>query len=199
MNKIIRPPAPTWLEEKYELWGKRWEKKYALNQNSAEFRWYQNKRQGYDDLLRDLSTMTQKHCAFCDAYPLGARLKSTVEHFKPKTQFPLLAYHWENLFLSCYHCQLAKGEKYDNLLLKPDALDYDFDEYFDINFETGELTPNTQKSYHNQERAKITIQIYKLNSNGKPEDRLEELESYEKTNQPILDKFSYCFFIERAI
>jgi uncharacterized protein (TIGR02646 family) len=200
MNKITRPPAPDWLAKKWEEWGKRWEKKYTKNQDSREFRWYQYQKQGYEALLKDLAEMTQNHCSFCDAYPLGRRLKQTIEHFQPKTQFPLIAYQWENLFLGCYHCQASKGEIYKPELLKPDEDDYDFDEYFDINFDTGEIIPNQSKGSKNQERAKITIQLYGFNKNGKPEDRLEELKHYEISNGQIpLVECSYRFFIERAI
>jgi hypothetical protein len=47
-----------------------------------------------------------------------------------------------------------KGDDFDENLLKPDDEDYDFDKYFDIRWDTGELIPNSDASYADQTRAK---------------------------------------------
>ncbi len=44
MNKIERTPAPQWLEEKWEEWGKRWAQRYAKTQLSSSFTWYTNQK-----------------------------------------------------------------------------------------------------------------------------------------------------------
>ena len=77
--------------------------------------------------------MTQRHCAFCDG-PLGIESRETVEHFRPKSKFPELAFAWENLFPCCDVCQSHKGERFDLHLLKPDDDDYHFERYFVVNF-----------------------------------------------------------------
>ncbi len=198
MKKITRTPAPDWLTEKCDEWGRQWQINYHRTQDSGKFRWRRNRKKGKDDLLRDLSAMTQHHCSFCDAYPMGRRLQPTIEHFRPKTIFPLLAYKWDNLFLCCRRCQ-EKGDNFDEKLLKPDADDYDFDTYFAIEWATGELKPNPVASSENQKKAEITIKLYKLNQHGKPEDRVAELEKFEDSNNPDINEWSYRFFIERAI
>jgi uncharacterized protein (TIGR02646 family) len=196
MNKIGRTPAPGWLEEKYKEWGKEWKKKYDETGKSSKFRWRQYKNKGYGDLVEKLSEMTKNHCSFCDAYPMGRRIPYTIEHFRPKTGFPLLAYKWDNLFPCCGLCQ-QKGDDFDEKLLKPDDDAYSFDEYFVINWDTGELEPNKGKKIENQVRAEITIKLYRLNENGKPEDRLAELEDFKELNNPDIDEHSYRFFIQR--
>ncbi|MCP4130524.1 MAG: hypothetical protein GY754_06035 [bacterium] len=197
MEKINRTPAPDWLQEKYEEWGRDWEIKYNTTRNSR-FIWYKNNKKGHQDLVEELSRMTKDHCSFCDAYPMGARIQPTIEHFKPKTKFPLLAYKWDNLFLCCRICQ-GKGERFDDKLLKPDEDTYEFDDYFDIDWETGKLLPNEDATDEDKARAEITIKLYKLNVNGKPEDRLEELKKYEQLTEPEIDTFSYRFFITRGL
>ncbi len=197
MNKIDRTPAPEWLEEKYEEWGKQWQEKYAETRRSSDFRWRQYNKMGYDNLVEKLSAMTKEHCSFCDAYPMIRRMKRTVEHFRPKTKFPLIAYKWNNLFLCCGLCQ-EKGDEFDEKLLKPDDDAYSFDEFFVINWDTGELKPNKGQSIDNQIRAEITIKLYRLNKNGKPEDRLEELGKFNDSNNPNIDEWAYRFFIERG-
>ncbi len=197
MEKIKRPDAPVWLKENWKQWGEEWESRYAINNNSS-FYWHTyKKRKTWDLLIELLSELTRNHCSFCDGYPMGKRIPYTIEHFKPKTRFPLQAYQWENLFLCCGLCQ-EKGDDYDERLLKPDEDYYNFDRYFDIDWANGELIPNRGASEEDRERAKITIRLYRLNSNGKPEDRLEELKKFDQMSNPEIDRFSYRFFIERG-
>lgn len=195
MEKIERTEAPDWLKEKWRQWGEEWAAKYAETKQSSTFAWRQHNNKGYDDLLKDLSDMTQSHCSYCDAYPMGPRLRRTVDHFKPKTRFPLEAYKWENLFLCCDLCQ-ERNKEFDERLLKPDENSYSFDKYFDIDWVTGELKPNRDASPEDRERAKITIEYFRLNNNGKPDDRLEELNKFDPAIE--IDKFSYRFFLKRG-
>lgn len=197
MERIKRTDAPGWLKQKWKQWGEEWAAKYAKTNKSSSFRWRRYQNKGKKELQEKLSAMTQYHCSFCDAYPMRGRLEPTIEHFKPKTLFPLEAYKWENLFLSCRLCQ-GKGDKFDKRLLKPDEDDYSFDKYFDIDWVTGELIPNRDASPENRERAKITIELFRLNNNGKPDDRREELEKFEDMETPDIDRFAYRFFIKRG-
>ncbi|MCU0286539.1 MAG: TIGR02646 family protein [Acidobacteria bacterium] len=189
MEKIDRQEAPGWLKENCVQWGKEWAAKYAETKRSSAFQWHQYQNKGYNDLLQDLAQMTQHHCSYCDAYPMGRRIPCTIDHFKPKTHFPLDAYKWENLFLSCGLCQ-EKGDTFHDLLLKPDEDRYSFDKYFDIDWVTGELKPNRNASPKDRERAEITIKHFRLNDNGKPEDRQKELEMFEQMKAPSINDFS---------
>ena len=143
-------------------------------------------------MIETLEELTANHCTFCDFFPLGAQSRQTIEHFKPKSQYPKLAYVWHNLFLCCDVCQTAKQEKYDKRLLKPDVIGYEFHHYFIVNQTTGELKPNPRASIENQKRAKITIEFYDLNKTVRKKARLLEwikadLEAYN------LDELSYRF------
>jgi uncharacterized protein (TIGR02646 family) len=195
MEKIKRTNAPGWLNKKWKEWGEAWAVKCAKTKNSPSFTWRRYQNRGYDDLVKELSAMTRNHCSFCDAYPMGRRIPHTIEHFKPKSKFPREAYKWENLFLCCGLCQ-EKGDQFDKRLLKPDVKSYSFDKYFDINWTTGELLPNRDASENDRKRAEITIKLYRLNDNGKPDDRLEELEKYNKDTD--IDEWPYRFFISRG-
>ena len=197
MEKIERTNAPAWLNKNWKKWGEDWATKYAAAPKSSPFQWRQYEKKGWKDLVRELAAITKNHCSFCDAYPMGRRIKYTIEHFRPKTKFPEEAYKWGNLFLCCGLCQ-EKREEFDECLLKPDENYYSFDKYFEIDWPTGELIPNRDASEQDQARARITIRIYRLNNNGKPDDRLEELEQFEQMNSPDIDKFSYRFFIKRG-
>lgn len=194
---MIRTPVPGWLKEKCKEWGEEWEKKYNATHKSSNFRWRQYQNNGYKELLKDLSSITNGHCSFCDAFPMGARVPATIEHFKPKTLFPLTAYMWDNLFLCCGNCQ-KKGEKFNNKLLKPDEDYYSFDEFFLIEWDTGKLIPNKSKSLEKQKSAKITIDLYRLNEDGKPEDRLMELQHFLNDGNKNINEWAYRFFLERG-
>jgi uncharacterized protein (TIGR02646 family) len=148
-------------------------------------------------LVVELLAMTQNHCSFCDCHPM-TRIGPTIEHFKPKIDFPLLAYQWENLFICCHRCQWGKCDQYSELLLKPDLPDYEFDQYFSINWVTCEIVPKWTADVEIKMRAEITIQMYNLNGEGRADDRKMELEKFQDSNNPNLDQFPFRFFIKRA-
>lgn len=111
-----------------------------------------------------------------------------------------LAYVWHNLFLCCDVCQNAKGENYDKKLLKPDAIEYEFNRYFKIKAKTGEIVINPAASTEDKQRAQITIDIYDLNSEVRKSSRIKQLQlkymfKYRKKGiyNDDLDNFSYRF------
>lgn len=217
MRKFERKPKHEWLssesEKKCKKWGAEWEVK---RKQKKRFSWRNDKENFRTIILPLLREMTKSHCSFCDFYPMESGAQDTVEHFVPKSgeyAQPKIAYKWSNLYLACRNCQ-AKGSQYSELLLKPDATDYEFRKYFDINPTTGDVIPSIKnKNINDYKRAKITIDLYKFNRNGKPKARLETLENYQniynliKENSKVkfnhkkdkylnFDKRPYRFFIE---
>ncbi|MGB0932044.1 MAG: hypothetical protein ACPGVB_14765 [Chitinophagales bacterium] len=162
-----------------------------------KFQWKQieGKRVNHK-LLPDLKEMTTNHCSFCDGSPMGAMIKETIEHFRPKSKYPLLAYQWENLFLACHFCQ-EKGDTFDEKLLKPDDVAYEFNRYFIFNFRTYEIEVRQDSgiSEEDKERAKITLEIYKLNYTDRSKARQRTFKQYYNTleaNRDV-DDFSYRY------
>ena len=194
MKEFGRTPIPSYLLD-YEDFGKNFAIKRVNRKKgkSENFDWHGL----YELLLIDLSIITQNHCSYCDLTGVRRGQSSpTIDHFRPKSKFPLFAYTWDNLFLCCTECQ-KRLSKFNDLLLKPDTMDYSFDEYFIINTITGEIEPNILKSKEYQKRAKETIKIFRLNDLDRPKYRLEVWNSYKNYQNPVLDDFSYRFFIER--
>jgi uncharacterized protein (TIGR02646 family) len=195
MIKFTRSAIPKCLK-KYKQWGR----EYATKQ-SPKFYWHQyQKRSVHSILIQELEKLTANHCTFCDGYPLGAQSRQTIEHFRPKSKYPKLAYVWHNLFLCCDVCQNAKGENYNKKLLKPDAIDYEFNRYFKIKAKTGEIVINPTASIEDKERAQITIEIYDLNSEVRKSSRIKQLQlkymfKYRKMglSNDDLDNLSYRF------
>lgn len=121
--------------------------------------------------------MTKHHCSYCDVYRVGPRVKATIDHFRPKSSFPRDAYRWGNLLLACMLCQ-ERNNQFDDRLLKPDEKGYRFEDYFTIDWTTGRLEAVGKEGEERHERAKKTLELFHLNDNGKPDDRLYELETY---------------------
>ncbi|MEI7583816.1 HNH endonuclease [Runella sp.] len=139
MRKLIRTESPEVLTKIDEVKGKtRWQvygELYAQNRAkkpSFEFQWPQIEGKKLNQhLLPKLMAMTDDHCSYCDGFPLK-RGDDTIDHFHPKTrsEFYSKVCDWENLYLSCKHCQDSKGSQYEVELLRPDELDFHFNRYF---------------------------------------------------------------------
>ena len=183
--KLHRPPAPDWLTNKWVKWGEKYEAKMQTKpQHRFAWRQYQGERINRL-LLPLLIDMTKDHCSFCDGYPMRAFGGNSIEHFKPKSnpKYYRLAYQWENLFLSCPVCQGKKHKDFDDPLLKPDEVDYEFNHYFVIDLVTGIINPNPAANGNEKKRATATIDMYGLNDFDRPETR-KQFFVQSLSNQP---------------
>jgi uncharacterized protein (TIGR02646 family) len=115
-----------------------------------------------------ISTMSAGHCAYCQC-PVSAdhagKVPGQVEHFKPKSRFPSLAYDVKNYFLSCEACNLTKHNKWPpGGYVRPDgrspASRFAFDE-------DGTVRPARPRDA----QAKKTIEDFGLNRPGLKEQR----------------------------
>ena len=77
-----------------------------------------DKRRIFPEAWRDdarvknaLQQLSHCKCAYCES-AINARRSEHVEHFKPKSLFPSLAYVWDNYFLSCDGCNGTKLDKW---------------------------------------------------------------------------------------
>lgn len=166
MMKFTRPSMPGYLDN-YKKLGREYAHK---KQQGMKPKWHKKIKQ-WEQLKKDLAELTVDHCSFCDSYPLIAKNRQTIEHFRPRSRFPKLAYVWQNLFLCCQTCQTVKGDDFHKKLLKPDVEEYQFNRYFIVNFKTGGIEVNVRASKTDQERAKITIIMYGLNCCDRPKVR----------------------------
>jgi uncharacterized protein (TIGR02646 family) len=173
-----------------------WAQEFSLaRQDNPAYRFSWRNKDCYQGLRQVLSAMTQGRCSFCDG-SVGSESRETVEHFRPKSLFPNLAYTWANLFICCDVCQ-GKGDRFDELLLKPDEQDYSFTRYFINNYKSGELEPNPAASEEDQQRAALTIDLYQLNKDRRKVLRLRELKCFKnRDEEDSIDDFNYRFFLE---
>ncbi len=184
MMKMNRPLKPEWLRQNFKKWGRKYKENKELNK---EYKPEYKKKRVNILLLPILRTATKKHCAFCD----DKITKGTIEHFRPKSEFPLYSYVWRNLFPSCNICQ-EKNNRFSKYLLKPDRKSYSFNKYFLYNSASGEIEVNPKAIDEDKIKAEVTIEIYKLNSPEQIESRMDCFENY--SNKGIeRDKLPYRF------
>lgn len=202
MRKVTRTPAPDFLTNNCVKWGTNYENLRKKNP-SAIFSWATHKGSKVNTLLLPflmrmtsiLMELENAHCSFCDGFPVEPVSADSIEHFKPKSQFPLSSYVWENLFYCCSKCQQSKLENFDEQLLKPDIDEYTFEYFFEYDTKTGDIIPNVDRSDLEIERAKITIKLYGFNDHGRPKARKRTIRQFVDSNNPILDEFPYRFIL----
>ena len=192
MRKLTRTESPECLQQNATNWTADFFTQTRAKNASHRFSWRSDTC--YQAIRNSLAVMTQEHCAFCDG-PIGSESRETVEHFKPKSRFPELAYAWDNLLPCCDKCQSVKLEQFDEALLKPDALDYIFHHYFTVNYHTGDIEPSPHVDENAQHRAKTTLELYGLNAPKRKTMRLREWRFYSNDSNPEIDDFYYRFFL----
>lgn len=136
---------------------------------------------------------TNNHCAFCDVYPLDIIGENQIplEHFEPKSRAENKAYSWSNLFPVCYPCTDSKKDQFNEMLLKPDDDDYEFEKYF---FVTGdghlECLMNDKNS-----KASVTINTYKLNRSYLVKERKKHIRDYPKLKITNPNEYPFRYLI----
>ena len=195
MRQFTRLSPPQYLAENWEIWGNRYAQNKAENAGHT-FQWATHEGQRMNlKLLPFLTSQTQNHCSYCDAYPMKIS-DETIDHFKPKgdARFYHLAYHWENLYYCCADCQKAKWEQFSDDLVRPDATDFSFNRYFIVNYLTGEIQASPTATVDEKRCAEETIRILGLNHTGQCISRRHSLERYNAESD--IDDFAYRFMFE---
>ena len=110
-------------------------------------------------------------CWYCERRCLrgadNVGMVPTVDHFRPLSRFPALAYQWSNWIFSCRRCNGEnKGDKWpDSGYVDPCAPDEEErpEQYFDYDADTGEIIPMPGLPSEAREIALRTIDDLGLN------------------------------------
>ena len=207
MRKQIRGDAPEFLvsqpklkqgdeSQRWEIWGIAWEKTLK-NKGASGWNWRQvdNEKVNHK-LLPTLKTQASAHCSFCDAFPVSPPSNETIEHFRPKSKYPKLAWQWENLYFCCDFCQGKKQEHYEDDLLAPDAHDYEFDDFFWPDLTTGRIEIRPGIGSEMQKKAECTLRLYALNDPGHCTQRLATQERRSELRKRDIDDFAHRDFLQ---
>jgi uncharacterized protein (TIGR02646 family) len=191
VKKQTRLQQPQILGRSASKWTEKWIQRRNANK---PWRWPVEEGIPINRIISEpLKQQTDAHCSFCDSFPVETVSGDTIEHFKPKSKFPESAFDWHNLFYCCARCQTSKREKFDDLLLKPDAENYSFSRYFNMDFTKGTIVPNPMATPDDQARAATTISLYGLNEYNRPNDRIRWI---EKSSQAQLHDCPYRFMFD---
>ena len=196
MMKLVKTPAPEFLRSNYKKWGKKYKAKRENINKTDNFVWATHQGEKVNVLLLPfLRIETNYHCAFCDGFPLEAT-GETIEHFRPKSSFPLLSYLWANLLYCCKYCNENKGENPERLLIKPNEINYSFETYFLFDYDSGKIESNPALPEIGKLKAENTIRLYGLNEHNRPKWRKRFLKLYLKTENPNVEDFPYRFIFQ---
>lgn len=103
----------------------------------------------------------------CDTYTEYGGRAPTVDHFRPLSIFPQLAYVWANWIFSCQRCNSEnKQDKWpDSGYVDPSVADVSErpEKYFEYDSQTGELIPKKDLTGANRQKALHTINDLGLN------------------------------------
>lgn len=91
-------PAPSYLET---------EKLKAINSNNSK-----SGKHNLEDVIEQLEKDFKKKCYLCETKATSFE----VEHLKSHKGNIELKFDWDNLFLSCRHCNNIKSTSFDNIL-----------------------------------------------------------------------------------
>ena len=156
MHWVDRGPEPTDLETIRSTWTPGWVEHYTdkAGNRPRDSHWLK--------FQEDLNQVFQGLCAYCEE-----TCKGEVEHFRPKSRFPLLVYEWSNWLLACHDCNQAKHFKWpeggyidpcaNSWIARPEC-------YFTFDTLTGELLPRNDLTTTSLEKARRMIKDLRLNA-----------------------------------
>ena len=155
-----------------------------------------------------LGARSADNCWYCERRCLreaeGGGKAPTVDHFKPLSVFPELAYRWANWIFSCYRCNgQHKGNRWpDTGYVDPSATDEQEwpERYFDYDAVTGEIIPMLGLPSEARQKAQWTIDDLGLNKVDVRYYRLDWtrrfIEDWEAL--PVSDRSAFVEFTIRA-
>ena len=203
MRKLQKGNAPNFLtEELQNKLGELYKSNRESKGKSHKFNYWHlaeyeiNGQTLYQKILEAFRIMSKRHCFYCDGFP-PKRGDETIDHFKPKSKsaFYLDVCRWENLYYACNHCKISKRTQYNQLLLRPDEIEYNFLKYFEYDYIENEILVSRTADELSKQRAKETIRIFDFNNFGQKVSRNIYRIIYEKNpDHPIDDLgFRYLF------
>jgi uncharacterized protein (TIGR02646 family) len=154
------------------------EKRYGAARKAAWFR----------PVIRSLVILSGlgQRCMYCS----GSE-SSQVEHYRPKSTSPELAFEWNNLIWVCGICNQAKGNRFEKSSVAPinPLTDNPWDYFFIDQF--GNLTPKWDAAIDDFNlRGKWTIELMSLDRQALQECRQERLEDLRIKVRDALKMFN---------
>lgn len=126
-----------------------------------------------EDVISRLEVDFKNKCYLCEEKEIS---NINIEHFIPHKGNIDLKFNWNNLFLSCSHCNNTKSDKYNNILnctIKEDEVETKISYSYIINNDTLKITALI-KALEENDRVTNTTKLLDEIYNGKtPTKKLE--------------------------
>ena len=116
-------------------------------------------------------------CGYCEEEVDQSR--ESVDHFRPKTKFPVLVYEWSNWVFACRECNNSKGDKWpDGGYVDPCACSMSErpENFFDFDLDTGSIIPLSPLSEERHSKSWNTIEDIGLNDSEHLRKRIARIE-----------------------
>jgi uncharacterized protein (TIGR02646 family) len=107
MIKVNRGSQPPNFEQHKNKWRMDFDTAQIKNREVTISAFWAKVRRSISEEAQYLFQAFHNKCAFCESY-LGHVTSPNIEHYRPKSKFPELAFEWENWLLSCGRCNDKK-------------------------------------------------------------------------------------------
>ena len=201
MRWIDRGPEPGGVQEYHLMFTQGWVEYFSAGAGGRPDDSYWREFRG---MLGDRSAGNCWYCVRrCLREADGGERAPTVDHFRPLSRFPELAYRWSNWIFSCYRCNSEHKEDRwpDTGYVDPSAIDEEErpERYFDYDSDTGEIIPMHGLTSEGRERAQRSIDDLGLNKLDVRFYRLEWTRRFIEDWQalPIEDRSAFVDFATR--
>lgn len=159
MIRVVRSPKPAILLKKEAEWRNTLRRATTQAQKERALSKYRHVQ-----IQKALKAMLHGKCAYCES-KIEHISDAHIEHYKPKSRFPELAFDWDNLLLACGKCNSTKhkGDRFPETseggpLINPCTDDPDA--HFTFHYDA---TAQLASVYGKTERGKTTETLMGLN------------------------------------
>jgi len=159
MIKLTRSAKPAVIETNQVAWTAA-----LLNARTKKQKKDAEGKYNHHQIKDALIIMCNDKCSYCESIITHVDF-GNIEHFKPKSKRPDLAFDWDNLFLSCTMCNSTryKGDKFPEAaeggpIINP--CDDDPNDHFEFFFD---MTAKISTLNHRTPRGEVTKNLLGLN------------------------------------
>lgn len=168
MIRVERHPKPPTFDKNVRKPGQAFLKKRP---RPSSWEGYEYWRTSKPDLYR----LYKGICAFTGLWIPNGTGASSVEHFKPKSKYPKLAYEWENFRLACALVNSFKGDHED--VLDPFTIQ---NGWFTLDFDSCLVKPRIGLSKKYRDAVQRTIDRLHLNDDRFVNDRVVWRDEFQR-------------------
>ena len=177
MRWVDRGPAPSGVSHYADTYTHLW-----VQYSKQGIGGRPNQHNYWTVFAHDLRERFQSKCGYCERLfqPVG-ELQSSVDHFRPLSRCPNLAYEWDNWVSSCQRCNFTKADKWPQKgYVDPCAQDLSERpaQYFDYVPLTGEIVARASLNLQARCKAETMIDDLELNETRLRESRFRLISSF---------------------